>query len=411
MNDFWVHAFGWLSFLHRPLVLRQLLCAGLVFLLIGVLRRWQPRLRGWSRLVWLSLGSGLSLALALALRLPAGLLLLAAQLLAALWALRLLERRVLQPLLPSQVFADLVSRFLRPAFFLGVVLVLLEAVGSLQDLASVSLGTWLGGDIDIGNLFSALVVLYLLISSSALPANGVSWAMARGLRLSAGSQKALATLLRYGFIGLGLVWALDRLGIDRAGVLAVAGGLSVGLGFGVKEVFSNFISGLWLLMEGSVRPGEVLMHDGDACEVRRLDLRAATLLRASDNAELMVPNQTFFTTTTTTYTRSDRTRRCGFEVTAPTSWTPDRMIALLESLASSHGQVLRHPPPQATLLSFSPSANSYRLSFSITDPLRASAITAEVKLAIWRRFADEGLLSPPAGDGANAPSSSVSAGS
>ncbi len=152
-------------------------------------------------------------------------------------------------------------------------------------------------------------------------------------------------------------------------------------------------------MEGSVRPGEVLIHDGEACEVRRLDLRAATLLRASDNAELVVPNQNFFTATTTTYTRSDRTRRCGFEVTAPSSWTPERMIALLQELALAHPKVLRTPPPLASLLSFSPASHSYRLSFSIVDPLLANSITSDVKLAIWRRFDAEGLLAPPSGEG------------
>jgi potassium efflux system protein len=248
-----------------------------------------------------------------------------------------------------------------------------------------------------------VVVLYFVVSGSPYPAHGAGWVAKRLLGMSEGSGKALVTLLRYGIIALAFLWGFTKLGIDRAGLLAVAGGLSVGLGFGVKEVFSNFISGLWLLIEGSVRPGEVLIHEGEACEVRQLDLRAATLLRTSDNAELVVPNQNFFTSTTTTYTRSDRTRRCGFEVTAPSTWAPDRMIGLLEELALAHPQVLRHPAPKALLLSFSPTSHSYRLSFSIVDPLRASAITSEVKLNVWRRFDAEGLLQSPTGEGSSSP--------
>jgi small-conductance mechanosensitive channel len=266
----------------------------------------------------------------------------------------------------------------------------------------IPLGTWFGSEIQLGTLFHVLVVLYFLVSSSLLPALAIGWLARHSLGISEGSERALITLVRYGVIGLGVIWSLSQLGIDRAGVLAVAGGLSVGLGFGVKEVFSNFISGLWLLIEGSVRPGEVLIHEGEACEVRRLDLRAATLLRASDNAELVVPNQSFFTATTTTYTRSDRMRHCNIEVSAPSRWTPEQMMALLQSLAASHPQVLAAPPPQAVLLSFSPTAHSYRLSFSISDPLRANAITAELKLLLWRRFEEEGLLAPQEGSGASA---------
>ena len=81
------------------------------------------------------------------------------------------------------------------------------------------------------------------------------------------------------------------------------------------------------------------------------------------------------------------------------------MMALLEELAASHPQVLSEPPPKALLMGFSPTSHSYKLSFSINDPLRATSITAEIKLALWRRFDEEGLLTPPSGDGSTSPAS------
>jgi small-conductance mechanosensitive channel len=405
VNSLLLQGLGWLGFLDRPFVLEQVLLAGLILaLMVGLRRRaWWPR--ALSPLVASLLALLIAMALAALLHRRLGLLLLAWQILASFWLLRLVEQQLLRRWLPPEAFQKLVSRFLRPAFVLTVALVLLDAVASLRDLATISLGTWFGSEMQLGTIALVVIVLYFVVSGSIFPAQVVGWLAKRSLGIGDGSRKAMVTLLRYGVIGLGLIWAVERLGIDKAGLLAVAGGLSVGLGFGVKEVFSNFISGLWLLMEGSVRPGEVLIHDGEACEVRRLDLRAATLLRASDNAELVVPNQSFFTATTTTYTRSDRTRRCSLEVTAPSSWTPDRMIALLRELALAHPQVLRDPPPRAVLLSFSPTSHSYKLSFSIVDPLRAGTITAEVKLAIWRRFDAEGLLETPSGEGSNSPAS------
>ena len=405
MNPLMAQGLGWLGFLGRPFVLHQILVAGLVFAVLALLRRrWGPGRSLSPLILWL-----LSLPIAMAVTALQegryGLLLLTWEILLALWALQLLERLVLRRWLAPEVAHALVSRFLRPAFGLSVALVLLDAVASLRDLATMSLGTWFGSEIDLGTLVTVVVVLYFVIAGSLYPAMALGWLCKRSLGIGEGSRKAMVTLLRYTFVSLGLVWGLARLGIDRTGLLAVAGGLSVGLGFGVKEVFSNFISGLWLLVEGSVRPGEVLIHDGEACEVRRLDLRAATLWRGSDNAELVVPNQTFFTHTTTTYTRSDRTRRCSLEVSAPSSWTPDRMLALLEALAMAHPKVLRTPPPRASLLSFSPASHSYRLSFSIVDPLLAASITSDVKLAIWKRFDAEGLLAPPSGEGSSSPPS------
>jgi small-conductance mechanosensitive channel len=81
------------------------------------------------------------------------------------------------------------------------------------------------------------------------------------------------------------------------------------------------------------------------------------------------------------------------------------MLALLEALAMAHPKVLRTPPPRASLLSFSPASHSYRLSFSIVDPLLAASITSDVKLAIWKRFDAEGLLTPPSGEGSSSPPS------
>ncbi|WP_369820027.1 hypothetical protein [Synechococcus sp. 1G10] len=95
-----------------------------------------------------------------------------------------------------------------------------------------------------------------------------------------------------------------------------------------------------MLFEGSVRSGEILFIDGDPCEVRSLGLRAAVLWRYRDSGELVIPNHDLFTTTTTTYTGSDRLRRSQVEVSAAYRHNPDTVIQLLEAVASSTAPVL-----------------------------------------------------------------------
>ena len=337
MSGFILEPLAWLALLGRPAVLLQLLPIALLLLSWLPLRSRWPRLR---RLPW-----GIPLLPVLALLgwgleqagQRWGLVWLAAELLLAWLGLRLLETQIIARLLPPSLYGVLVSRILRPLFLLTVALVVLDALGSLQTVADLPLGVWLGSSIQLGQLTWVSTVLYLVAVGSALPAAWLSWLAGRGLQLGDGGRRALALLIRYVLVGLALLWAFSALGINQTGLLAVAGGLSVGLGFGIKEVFSNFISGLWLLVEGSVRPGEVLMHEGEACEVRRLGLRAATLWRGSDNAELVVPNQTFFTQTTTTYTGSDRTRRCRLEVQAPAACPPEPIITLLLEISGPGG--------------------------------------------------------------------------
>jgi len=384
---------GWLAFLDRPPVLLQLLPVGLLLLSLLRLRRLPLRDR-WSWLwklplvVPLLVGQGLIALVLLALHQRVGLVLLLGQFSLAWLLLRLVERQLLARWLSPESLQLLITRLLRPLFLVAVVLQGLDALGSLQDLAAVPLGVWFGGAIHLGDLFSVLVVLYLLLVGLHLPAAGVSLLAQRGLGISEGSRRALDQILQYVIFSLGVIWAMGRLGFNQTGVLAIAGGLSLGLGFGIKEVFSNIVSGLWLLIEGSVRPGEVLMHEGEACEVRRLGPRATTLWRSADNAEVVVPNQSFFTTATTTYTRSDRMRRCSLQLGVDRTWNPQQIMELLQTIAADHKAVLADPPPTARLVEFGDECYSYKLSFSIADPLTAGSVTADLRLAICRRFGD-----------------------
>jgi len=387
--------FGWLGYLERPTVLLQLGLVIAVVLLTRLARhrRWRPSLPVLAYpllgLLTLALGCGVLAILGL----PQGL----ASLLGLQWlgwyGISLLH----QPLarwLPPQQLHQLESRLLRPAYLLGTALLLIQEVDNLNDIAVIQLGELLGVSVSLGKLFNALVVSYLVLVGSGPPAAGLAWLVQLSLGLSDGSRKAMELMLRYLVVGLGLVGVARHLGINSTALIAVAGGLSVGLGFGIKELFSNFISGIWLLFEGSVRPGEVLMLDGDPCEVRSLGLRATLLWRDRDNAELLIPNQTFFTQAATSYTASDRMRRSQVSIGAAYHHNPAEVIALLEATALEVARVLPQPAPKALLLNYGDSAINYCLRFWIANPMDNVGICSEVNQAIWRAFRDSSIEIP-----------------
>ena len=390
---------GWLGYLERPAVLQQLLPALLVLLALKKLPlgRWRlslPGVESFPGIVPIALGA-LALLFELA-RLPHGLINLLVEISAARLGLDLLEKLLLEPRLEPQVFERFRSRLLRPCFLLLALLALINEVDYLGDLAALPVVTWFNSSLTLGSLFQVAVVLYLLLVGSNLPSVALGWLAQKTIGISTGSRRALELVVRYALLVAGIHWAFSYLGFNQTGLLAVAGGLSVGLGFGVKEIFSNFISGLWLLLEGSVRPGEVLIIDGQPCEVRKLGLRAATLWRSGDNSELVIPNQTFFTTTTTTFTRSDRNRRCSLAVQIADRHPPRQILQLLEEIAQADASILATPPPLATLREFGPSTFTYQLSFSIADPLSSGSITSALRLAVWEAFQSRGIALQPA---------------
>jgi small-conductance mechanosensitive channel len=399
MNLIRTEILGWWAFLQRPSVLLQLLPLVLLPLALAYLPRLWPQSREarrslLPRRLLLLLGELLIALLLAVMGQRHGLVLLVIQCTVAWLLLSLLEHRILKHWLTQEARHQLVSRLLRPLFLVGIVLTTLDALGSLREFSEASLGVWFGSAINLGQLCRVLLVLYLLLVGMALPSAWVSRLLQRLLNMRESSRKALEQILRYLLVSLGVIWALSSLGINQTGILAVAGGLSVGLGFGVKEVFSNIISGLWLLIEGSVRPGEVLLHDGEVCEVHRLGPRATVLLRGSDNAELVVPNQNFFTTATTTYTRSDRMRRASITLSVIRQCPADQIIALLQNIAEAHPQVMQTPAPSAKLQGFGATHYTYGLSYSVPDPLIAGRVTSELRLAIVERFASVGIDPP-----------------
>ena len=399
MGDLLLAMISWLGFLQRPDVQKQLLVIGLALLMGRLLARspWRggPPPPRWIRQPSIPLAEEGALLLAIPLLVMAGqqsgLVLLVAQLKAAWLGLALVEQQLLNRWLDPVPASRLSSRLLRPALLLATVLICLDAVDNLQELSNLPLGRLFGSAINLGSLFQVVVVLYLLAIGSGPPASAIGWLCQRGLGIEQDSRRALELILRYCLVSLGILWAMADLGFNQTGLFAIAGGLSVGLGFGIKEVFSNFISGLWLLFEGSVRPGEVLIIDGEACEVRRLGLRAAVLWRRSDNAELLIPNQTFFTSTTATFTGSDRMRRGVLMASVVSTIAPAEVLARLEQVAMAQAGVLLEPPAKATIEQFGASTTAYKLTYWMADPLSIQEVSSELRLALWTSFSPEDI--------------------
>jgi small-conductance mechanosensitive channel len=397
MNQLLYEIAGWLAYLLRPVVLLQCLSCGL--LVLGYLLGVRPRLAGHGRRVELIGAGGLWLALRLnslllaALGLPAGLALYITQIY-AFWLLLSLVRLLLLQRLPEEPVLRFFNRIVQPLFVLFVLGSLVNQLASLQDVAEIPLFRFFDEPITTGSLFLLLIIPYFLVVVSEFPVVWLGAALQRLLGLSRGTRVAVELVCRYLLIGGGVLWLLHRIGLNGNAIAAIAGGLSVGLGFGIKEVFSNFVSGLWLLFEGSVRPGEILFIDGDACEVRSLGLRAAVVWRDRDNAELVIPNQDFFTTTTTTYTGTDRMRRSEVEVSAGYQHDPEMVIRVLEEVALSAARVLPQPAPKALLLSYGDSGINYGLRYWIANPMDNASIRSEVSSAVWHAFQRQGIEIP-----------------
>ena len=395
MNQLFWEILGWLGYLQRGAVIAQ------VLLIIGLCIGWSlidsqrhlgklhPSLRvlvapfAMLLIAWLIASGGGKTGLVS----YAGLCWLG-------WNLLQLLKQLLLLVLPVASVHQLESRLLKPLFLVLVSLNLISMFDNPADLGVIKLGSLFGEILTVNNLVIAMLVTYLLLVGTKLPAAGLAWLLQKLLSCSDSSRKALELIIRYMVVGTGVAAVGFHIGLNSTALVAIAGGLSVGLGFGIKEVFSNFISGIWLLFEGSVRPGEILMVDGDPCEVRKLGLRATLLWRVRDNAELLIPNQMFFTDQAISYTATDSMRRSEIRVGAAYRHDPQVVLSLLETTALTVPRVLSQPPPRAFQVRYGDSAIEYSLRYWIADPMSNMRVVSEVNQAIWTAFKREGIEIP-----------------
>ena len=395
MNQLFWEVVGWLGYLQRTSIIFQLSLI-IVFVVYWRLVRRHITIKKLPKTLHLLIApAGLSLISVVLKSLGWDAGLLSYMSLGWLgWNLLSLLHELLQNLMSPQRVHELQSRLIRPMYLITVALMFINRLDSLNDLSVIEVGQLFGITLTIGKLFTSLLMSYLLLVGTGPPAAGLAWLLQKMLGYSEGSRKAVELIIRYVVVGIGITALGFHIGLNGTALVAIAGGLSVGLGFGIKEVFSNFISGIWLLFEGSVRPGEVLMIDNDPCEVRKLGLRATVLWRDRDNAELLIPNQMFFTDQATSYTASDRLRRSEIRIGAAYRHDPRQVLQLLEATARQVPRVLNHPAPRALQVRFGDSAIEYSLRYWIADPMSNIGILSEVNQAIWTAFQQEGIEIP-----------------
>ena len=394
IREFLREIISWLGYLQRGSVLLQVALFVAVILLEkryirGRYSQLAPELKLLAAPVVLLIVSVISMAFGF----PGGFLrYLSASWLA--WRLVIPIKNILNKRVPKFPADELDKSIFRPIFLVLLLLSFFQMIGSREALSVIQIGTIFGVVLTIGKLFTAIVVIYAVFTLASRPAALLAWVSGKFFGISIQGRKALELILRYSMIGLGVFGVSYYIGINGTALVAVAGGLSVGIGFGLKEIISNFISSIWLLFEGTVRPGEVLMVNGDPCTVRKLGMRATQLRRGRDGAELLVPNQNFFTQEAESFTAEETSRRGGVDVGAAYHHEPQQVIDVLVDVAKSHERVLEYPPPAAFTTQFADSSINYKVLFWVRNPLDAFAVESDLRQMIWVAFEEHGIGIP-----------------
>ncbi len=284
--------------------------------------------------------------------------------------------------------------FFRPLFILYILREILSLFVDINKLLQVVVINLFESPITLGTIFIGTVGLYLWIVAVSMLQCILLQIIVDKTELDSGSWQASLILFRYFLIGLGIVILIGYVGFNPTAFAAITGGLSVGIGFGLKEIFSDFFSGIFLLFEGSLRPGDIIEIGGESCEVKKVSIRATTVQVIKDNSEKIIPNQLLFTQELKTMTGSDQRVRRSLMIGTSYNCNPQKVIEVLLEIVYQHPEVLNDPAPLVNLINFGESSLDFEITVWLEHPMGGKRVMSEISCQIWKTFAENNIEIP-----------------
>jgi small-conductance mechanosensitive channel len=325
---------------------------------------------------------------------PPFFLAIAAPMLVALATIRMLVYG-LRRMFKAERWLPTSERAIALAIFTLVVLYFLglfpEIAGALDEV-QIPLGKTRISLLSIGT--ALLVVVFTLIVTLWI-SGLIEQRLNRATQFDANLRVVFGKFVRAALLLVGVLIALQAIGFDLTLLSVFGGALGVGIGLGLQKLASNYIAGFTILMDRSIRLGDMVTVDGRYGAVSKVTSRYV-VVRSLDGVEAIVPNETLVTTTVLNHSYSTRNVRLAVQVQISYDSDVDRALALMEEAGRSHERVLKMPdPPTAFLASFADNGIVLELGVWIADPEKGQLnLRSALNREILKAFGANGIRLP-----------------
>lgn len=303
---------------------------------------------------------------------------------------------------PSRLdfFATIMAGLLRALLFITAGFLLIggwrtSVTDVRSKLSSFDFSLAIGNSkIALASLFTAIVILVIGLICTRIVHRWLTKTVLPNASLDTGLQNSIATMFVYLGVILASMLALTQLGINLQNIALVAGALSVGIGFGLQSIVSNFVSGIILLAERPIRVGDIIVVKGEEGYVRRISVRA-TEIETFDRANVIIPNSDLVSNIVKNWTHANTSGRTALKIGVSYGTDPEQVREILLDTVTQHPQVLKTPEPRVLLLGLGATALEFELRCIITNIDFVATVRSDLYFAILRSFRTAGIEVPP----------------
>jgi small-conductance mechanosensitive channel len=278
------------------------------------------------------------------------------------------------------------------AWFMAALSIIGELDPAIEMLDSVSVvlgGLRLSPLLVIKLALLLIIALWLTNIASNFAENRIS----QSADLTPSIQVLLVKMIRLGLMIAAVAIALGAVGIDLSALALFSGAVGVGIGIGLQKIVANFISGIILLADKSVKPGDLVTIGDSSGRISAMKTRYISVA-AGDGREFLIPNEDLVTQKVTNWTYTDKNTLVKVNFGTNYDADPRQVCRLAIEIASAAPRAIKSRTPSCILTEFAEAGMKFSLTFWIADPDGMDNVKSEVMLSLWDTFKREGIRVP-----------------